>query len=140
VRHGFEVELDGVVIDGSFRILDGMKGFIMAEKFETWGLVEVMGHGRFAGQISEQAIGGCAFVRVDVPAVGKEQAFTKLLGQAAIFAITPTSEGVARQLAASFSVQPVNVWELRAPTLRYLKEEDCEDSLIDGEFGGSEFP
>ena len=60
--------------------------------FAQWAIIELFGHQRIAGRVTEQTIGGCSFVRVDVPAVGKEQAFTKLFGQGAIYAITFTDE------------------------------------------------
>ena len=73
-------------------------------------MVEVMGHSRYAGRVTEEAIGGCAFVRVDVPAVDGRQAYTKLLGQAAIFAITPCSEEAAKAMASQCQSQPVNIY------------------------------
>lgn len=74
-------------------------------KFETWAIVEVMGHRQFAGFVTEQALGGASFVRVDVPAVtaadGEQlPSFTKLLSQAAIYAISPCTEETARAFAA----------------------------------------
>jgi len=81
-----------------------------AEKFDCWGVVEVMGHSRYAGRVTEQAIGGCAFVRVDVPAVGGRIAFTKLLGQGSIFAITPCSEDAAKNVAAQIVDRPVTIY------------------------------
>jgi len=64
--------------------------------FECWAIVEVMGHRQFAGFVSEQAIGGSSFVRVDVPAVDADgeqlPAFTKLLGAGSIYAISPCTE------------------------------------------------
>lgn len=80
------------------------------EKFDCWAIVEVMGYSRYAGRVREQAIGGCAFVRVDVPAVGERLPFTKLLGQGSIFAITPCSEAVARSAAADSFSPPVTTY------------------------------
>ena len=80
------------------------------DKFDCWAVVEVMGHSRYAGRVTEQAIGGCAFVRVDVPAVNDRLAFTKLLGQGSIFAITPCSEEVAKAVAAQSYAKPVDVY------------------------------
>lgn len=81
-------------------------------KFEQWAIVELFGHSRIAGRVSEQTIGGCAFVRVDVPAVGQEQAFTKLFGQGAIYAITITDEAAAVLAAGAIQARPINTWEL----------------------------
>lgn len=86
------------------------------EKFDCWAIVEVMGHSRYAGRVTEQAIGGCNFVRVDIPEVEGRPAFTKLLGQASIFGITPVTEEIARGLAAQYRNAPVSVYDL--PSLR----------------------
>lgn len=83
-----------------------------SEKFDCWALVEVMGHSRYAGRVTEQAVGGCNFVRVDVPAFEGHPAFTKLLGQSSIFAITPVTEQVARGMAQQFRNSPVSVYDL----------------------------
>jgi hypothetical protein len=78
------------------------------EKFDQWGIVEVMGHKQFAGHITEQVIAGSALVRVDVPAVtsggGTEyNAFTKLIGVGSIYCITPTTEEIARKAARAMA-------------------------------------
>ena len=39
----------------------------MADKFEQWGIVELMGHQRAAGRLSEESIGGANMLRVDMP-------------------------------------------------------------------------
>lgn len=70
--------------------------------FEEWGIVEVMGHQRFAGHLTEQTICGVSFLRVDVPAIGNRPAFSKMIGAGAIFAITPTTEEAARAAAYNF--------------------------------------
>lgn len=89
------------------------------EKFEQWALVELFGHQRIAGRVSEQTVGGCAFVRVDVPALEAQdsaaptQAMTKLYGQGAIYAMTFVDEPTARMLARQLRVQPISTYELR---------------------------
>lgn len=84
------------------------------EKFDQWALVEVFGHQRFAGRVTEQSIGGCSFVRVDVPAheAGGEMvpAYTKLFGQGAIYSITPISEDVARAALRRITSEPLSVY------------------------------
>jgi len=76
-------------------------------KFESWARVEVFGHQSYAGLVKQESIGGCSFVRVDVPAVVGIPAFTKILGQGAIFAITPMTEQAARILADRLKAVPV---------------------------------
>ena len=38
-------------------------------KLETWAIVEVMGHNRFAGFVQQVPMGGAAMIRVDVPEI-----------------------------------------------------------------------
>lgn len=97
------------------------------EKFETWGLVEVMGHQRYAGLITEQTVGGAAFVRVDVPAFEDRPAFTKLLGSGSIFAITPTTEQVARGIAQRLQNPPIHVWDIPRPHQHALSYDEQDD-------------
>ncbi len=44
------------------------------QKFENWCLVELFGHQQIAGWVTEATIGGCALVRVDVPAINDRHA------------------------------------------------------------------
>lgn len=85
----------------------------MADKFDQWAIVEVMGHQRFAGRVTEQAVGGANFVRVDVPAVGDVPEFTKLFGPSSIYCISVTTEEVARAAATQMRVVPVSAYDLR---------------------------
>lgn len=80
--------------------------------FEQWCLVEIFGHQKYAGKVSEQQIGGCNFVRLDVPATARSKPFTKFFGQGAIYSMTPIEEDVARSLADSYDQKPVSVYEL----------------------------
>jgi hypothetical protein len=92
-----------------------------AEQFEPqWGIVEVMGHQRHAGLISQRSIFGTVFCQIDVPELptyidrwGEEHpaqsAYSKLVGGSAIFAITPTTEEIARA-AARTNTKAVNVY------------------------------
>lgn len=83
------------------------------ESFEQWCIVEIMGHQKFAGRVTEQVIGGSSFLRVDVPAVGDKQAFTKMFGANSIYCITPVDEETALAAAGSFRQQPIEEWSAR---------------------------
>jgi hypothetical protein len=50
------------------------------EPTDLWAIVEVMGHARYAGRVSEYSELGVPLVRVEVPAVNGEPGFEKLLG------------------------------------------------------------
>lgn len=77
-----------------------------AAPLDTWAIVEVMGHKQFAGHVTEQAIGGTALIRVDVPETvqpdGRRTAtYSKLIGPGSIYMITPCTEEVAHAAAKS---------------------------------------
>lgn len=86
------------------------------EKFDAWAIVELFGHQRMAGRITEASVGGCQFIRVDVPPVGENAGYTRLLGQGAIYAINLVDEPVARAAAESYRTVPVSSYEI--PALR----------------------
>jgi hypothetical protein len=81
-------------------------------KFETWAMVELFGHGRIVGLVTEQAIGGASFIRVDVPKVDGTTDFTRLFGASAIYAISPITKDLAVRLAQLMSARPVEPYEI----------------------------
>ncbi len=79
-----------------------------------WAIVELMGHRRMAGHVSEQEIAGAKLLRVDVyhPDV-EESIATQLYSPSALYCLTPTTEDTARAVAASTRrPEPVHRWEL----------------------------
>jgi hypothetical protein len=121
-----------------------LKGDLMEQqddpgKLETWAIVEVMGHNRFAGFVQQVPMGGAAMIRIDVPAIPDHEeeydewsgtvsagmkkkkrkvqgspAFTKFLGVSSIFAITPCSKEVAITAVKQFRSAPVMILEMPA--------------------------
>lgn len=67
--------------------------------FDSWAIVDVMGHQRFIGRVTEQVIAGQGFIRVDVPDVEGEDpgaiSFTKVMGAKSIYMIEPVSKETA---------------------------------------------
>lgn len=61
-----------------------------------WAIVEVMGHRRLGGQVSESIIAGRPFLRVDIPAEEHRPAATQFYPASALFSLTPASEEAAR--------------------------------------------
>lgn len=94
-------------------------------KFQQWAIVELFGHQRIAGLVSEQAVGGCSFVRVDVPHTKASPEWTKLLGNGAIYAINFVTEEVAKLAAESYQVAPVSPWQL-TEGMRALQDRSHE--------------
>jgi len=98
-----------------------------SNNFAAWGLLELFGHQRIAGQLSETTIGGCHFIRVDVPPVHKLAGYTRFFTQAAIFSLSPLSEAVTRQLAEALQAAPVHAYDL--PRLGGPDSDDREDRI-----------
>lgn len=92
----------------------------MAEETELWAVIELFGHQRIAGKVSEQNLGG-TFIRVDVPAVNGRPAFTKLYGAAAIYGITFVDQNVALAAAEKLAIAPVSVWDVGAMTTEAVR-------------------
>jgi hypothetical protein len=108
--------------------VDPQKEVKMDQKdtFEEWAIVELFGHSRIAGKITEQTIGGCSFIRIDVPEINGKQPFTKLYSQGAIYGITFVDELTAKLYAKQLQVEPINVWQLEH-AMKSLPEHDEED-------------
>ena len=78
---------------------------------DVYAIVEIFGHQRIAGKISEHNLGG-TFVRVDVPSVNGRTAFTKLYGPSAIYAISFVDRDVCLAAAERLAEVPVNQYTL----------------------------
>lgn len=94
-----------------------------------WAIVELMGHQRVAGRISQQTFGGAALIRVDVPEVvttgigyikGERvdtmdviPAHTRSLGAASIYGINWVDEAAATLAAHTIKHQPINPYNLK---------------------------
>jgi hypothetical protein len=113
----------------------------MADKFEQWCILEIMGHQTYAGMVTEQAIGGASFVRIDVPECDGIPAFSKCFGAASIYCITPVTEEIARLRAKSLRQAPLSVYDLpreirermQTPALTGPRDDDG-DSFDDAPF------
>lgn len=88
------------------------------EKFEQWAILELMGHRRLAGLVTEQVIAGKGFIRIDIP--NTEKSVTQFYSPESVYGITPVNEEVARSVAASIDTAPVNAWEF--PTRKQLAQ------------------
>lgn len=93
-----------------------------SQSFDAFAIIELFGHARIAGRVTEQVIAGAGFIRCDVPPLPargqmpEQPGFTRLIGTAAVYSITPVSEDIALRAAGSMRVEPVNVY-LASPQL-----------------------
>jgi len=84
----------------------------MNQSFDQWAIVELFGHQRIAGRVSEQTVGGCAFVRVDVPECDGTPGYTKFYGNGAIYGMTITDEKTARAAVKHMAPIPLEAWTI----------------------------
>ena len=123
--------------------------------FDGWAVVEQMGHNQYAGKVSEFQLGGASLIRIEVPEIPERkrmrtthdyrtgecinqeetvpgrQAFTKFIGPASVFAITPCTEEVARKAAEGMRADPITcvaMPETRALIASAESEDDEEDN------------
>lgn len=100
-------------------------------KFEAFALIELFGHNRMAGKVSEQTIGGSSFIRIDVPETQRQPAFTRIINPSAVYAINPITEEVMNELAKSFNNAPIQEWDIREVVAKAKKELGFPDQQDD---------
>lgn len=92
-------------------------------KLEMWALVELMGHSRIVGLVTEQTVAGSPMLRVDVPTPdGAGTKFTRFFSGNAIYGISPIEKPIALILAARQDAVPVKQYEL--PQLAAMDPHD----------------
>lgn len=78
--------------------------------FDSWAIVELMGHVKMAGRLTEEERFGSKLGRLDVP---RGDGFgTIWFNAASVYRITACDEDVARVVAARNQPEPVHQWEL----------------------------
>lgn len=96
------------------------------ETFDCWAVLELFGHVRLAGHVTEATIGGCSFLRVDVPDAEGNTQFTRYFGNGAIYSMTPVTEEVARRVGNGSAQPPVKAWEMPRVALPAASSETSE--------------
>ena len=72
-------------------------------ELKSWALVELFGHQRIVGFLSQQTFGSGVLFRIDVPDLLKDsqvqrKGFTRYFGLSAIYSITPVDEQTVREM------------------------------------------
>ena len=89
--------------------------------FDQWCVLDLFGHQRTAGHVTESTIGGCAFIRIDVPEGDGYR--TEYYGNGAIYSMRPVTEGVARKIA-SHAAAPISAWDIQRLGLNAKPDDD----------------
>jgi hypothetical protein len=79
-----------------------------------WTILELMGHRRLGGLVREDTLAGAKVLRVEIP--DGDGFTTQFYGGGALYCVTPTTEELARAVAARNRPAPVHRWELPAAT------------------------
>ena len=104
-----------------------------AEKppFEGWAILELMGHRRLGGYVSEATVAGAGFLRIDVPGEDGPTA-TQFYSPSSVYCLTPVTEDMARVVAARNQPEPVQRWELpklaESAMARVVTCEVCDEA------------
>jgi hypothetical protein len=79
--------------------------------FREWCIVELLGHVRMAGFVTEEELFGAKLGRIDLPRADGTTA-TQFFGGGSIYRLTPTTEEIARAVAKQNEPEPAQRWEL----------------------------
>lgn len=83
------------------------------ERFSQWCILELMGHRRLAGLVTECQIAGHGFLRLDVPGESEDTwSVSQFYSPSSVYCMTPTTEQVGRSLATRNRPEPATRWEL----------------------------
>ncbi len=82
-----------------------------------WAVVELMGHQRALGLVTEVTIAGAGFLRIDTPEHGAVPASSRIVSPSSIYAINPTT----REALDAY-------WQPRAELPRREIEVDDDDN------------
>lgn len=93
-------------------------------EFELNAMIELFGHQRIAGLVTEHNIGGASFVRVDVPETDKQPKFTRFFNPSAIYAINPVSKETMEIMVNQIQSKPISAWDVRDFTNKLLTLKD----------------
>lgn len=93
--------------------------------YDGWAILELMGHVRLAGRVTEESHFGVALGRIDIPTA--DGYTTQYFGGSSIYRLTPTTEEIARSVALHNQPAPVRTWELPKPQQIETKQVTADD-------------
>ena len=114
-----------------------------ANKFDTWALVEIMGHQRAAGRVTEAPVAGGVMLRIDIPKDAESQEFiTQYVNTGSIFRLTPVTEEIVRAALTRYEWKPpqLSLAHIRGhedlPVRDYGDADDDDDPACFHDFVG----
>jgi hypothetical protein len=80
--------------------------------FESWAILELMGHRQRPGLVREVELAGTKMLRVDIH--GEDETIvTEFYGGSSVYALRPVTEEIARDAAKRLDLRPVRPVEYR---------------------------
>jgi hypothetical protein len=125
-----------------------MSGEQEQEQGIGWAIVELLGHVRLAGRVSEEEHFGAKLGRLDIPTGAGFT--TQFFGGSAVYRLTPVTEEIARAVAERNQPEPVSRWELPARatapppgalyrTDPFVEDDEEDDGLTQADLDGVPF-
>ena len=104
----------------------------MEDPFQGWAILELMGHRRLGGKVSEVERYGVKMCRIDIPdATNPDKThMTQLYGGSSIYCQTMVTQEMACAIAARSQPDPVQPWELPQ-----LPKPEPDNSGVRGDAG-----
>jgi hypothetical protein len=105
------------------------------ETFGMWAVLELMGHRRLTGYVTEETHFGVGVIRIDIHGADREAPAiaTQWYSPSSLYCLTPTTEEIAR--AANNRPAPIQRWELPALQETSHFDDDDEDDFDDLRMG-----
>ncbi len=101
-------------------------------EFKQWAILELLGHVKVAGLVTEETHFGTALGRIDIPTA--DGAFiTQYFGGSSVYRLTPTTEAIARSVAERNQPTPAHRWELPALPAQQPEERGDDAELWEQE-------
>ena len=104
------------------------------ETLDIWALVELMGHQKIAGRVTEKTLAGAPFLQVDVPDGEGKPAYTRLYAPGAIYCINPIAQQIAIGWAKAHKPAPVQIYDLRQLAADKPIDSTDSDPEVDGRY------
>lgn len=101
------------------------------DSLDTWAILELMGHRKLAGRVTEEEHFGVVLMRIDVPK--NDTMITQFYGGNTIYCITPTTEEIVRAFAAKAQPKPIYRYELDLALPSAEKDDGSDLEFVDSE-------
>lgn len=76
-------------------------------------VVELFGHQKIAGYVSEHNVAGAPFIRVDVPETDTAPAFSRMFHPNAVYCFNPCDDETMIAMVDRLEVRPIEPFEIR---------------------------